>query len=472
MSRTKFYALVLAGINAALSSLSLLAVDNYDFVTAIAISSIALFAIVCLIESDNILFLARTFILGFIGYFPMIVKILYGQDALFSGYEKSTQEFDIATIMYVTTSFALFSSQIGFAAARYKRQPNGRASKALVWPPAIRSSDTEYWYVASVAGVLLAVVSAYFFITGYGPSILVAGYGAPERLDKGIPVGIANVLGAIGIFSLFIAGLKGYLYRWKLIFLLVSGVFIIYSQLLMGLRQDAMSVLFGLVVLFGVVSRREIGLKLGYLPLIVISYIFFEGWGIARTALAAGIPFTDIVSAAFTSIDDSGVIRLGTVSPIATTFSNTVFMIENQMINLSLGKSYLEWLLRIPPEAVYPGRPADYALMFEEYDLSAGGGFFELAEVYMNFGIAGALIIPGFVSFLMGRAYYYAMNRQTMLGYFLLFSFLTIFFRGTWYQTFAFFKAFLVCMLAYVIYVFVVQMLRAFSGRVFREHVP
>jgi hypothetical protein len=95
--------------------------------------------------------------------------------------------------------------------------------------------------------------------------------------------------------------------------------------------------------------------------------------------------------------------------------------------------------------------------MFQEYGLLSGGGFFELAEVYMNFGLLGALVIPGIVSFLMAKSYYHAFYRQSMLSYFLLFSFLTIFLRGTWYQTFAFFRAFLVCMLLYVTYIFIDQ---------------
>jgi hypothetical protein len=148
---------------------------------------------------------------------------------------------------------------------------------------------------------------------------------------------------------------------------------------------------------------------------------------------------------------------MGTISPIATTFSNTVWLIENNILSYSFGQSYWEWILRIPPEVLYPDRPVDYAWMFQEYGLLSGGGFFELAEVYMNFGLLGALVIPGIVSFLMAKSYYHAFYRQSMLSYFLLFSFLTIFLRGTWYQTFAFFRAFLVCMLLYVTYIFIDQ---------------
>jgi hypothetical protein len=153
-------------------------------------------------------------------------------------------------------------------------------------------------------------------------------------------------------------------------------------------------------------------------------------------------------------------VRFGTVSPIATTFSNTVWLVDNDVIGLTWGKSYLEWLLRIPPEIIFPNRPRDYAWMFSDYDLFAGGGFFELAEVYMNFGASGALVIPGIISFLLAKAYHNAKQRQTVLSYFLLFSFLAIFFRGTWYQTFAFFRAFLVCIILYCIYLGAVQTVR------------
>jgi hypothetical protein len=192
----------------------------------------------------------------------------------------------------------------------------------------------------------------------------------------------------------------------------------------------------------------------------VLGYVFFEAWGVARSVLSAGIPFSSIIELAFTQVNASDAVRLGTISPIATTFSNTVFMVDHGVIDYSFGKSYLEWFLRIPPEALYPDRPKDYALMFESYGFLAGGGFFELAEAYMNFGLFGALLVPGIVSFAMAKTYYYARVRQTSLSYFLLFAFLAVFLRGTWYQTFAFFRAFLVCVILYFVYAFIVQALR------------
>jgi hypothetical protein len=448
---------MLAAANAAVSGLALLSPDDYSLIRALAVFSLLIFALLCFVQRGNILFLARTFILGFIGYFPLIVKILFGEDALFSGFERATQGFDIAVIMYVTTSCALLSNEIGFALARLDDARRSRvgADAGVAGTPAI------YWWIAGMIGVVLALFSAYMFIRGYGKSILVAEYGSANRGGKGLPFGSVGILGSVGLFSLYVAGAKGYIRHWKLVFFAVFVVFVGYSQLLMGVRQDAMSVLFGLCVIYGVVQRRELGLKMSYLPAVLIAYAFFEAWGVARTALAAGISFVSIVEVAFTSVGASDAIRLGTISPIATTFANTVYLVQHNAIDLAFGRSYGEWLLRIPPEILYPNRPKDYAWLFEQYGLFAGGGFFELAEVYMNFGIAGGLLVPGIVSFIMGKTYYIALRRQTMLSYFMLFAFLAIFLRGTWYQTFAFFRSVLVCLCLYFAYVLLARWLQA-----------
>jgi hypothetical protein len=461
-SEKKYFAIIFALSNALISSFALLVNESYVAVQILSIFSFLLFAIICFLESSNLLFLARTFILGLIGYFPMIIKVMVGRDALFSGFEGTTQGFDIVLLMYVITSYALLSNQIGLALAKKRNLVYSNANLApIALSPEKGRQIRPYWWIAGLIGFMLAIYASYMYIRGYGIPVVFVGYSDPERGGAGLPYGSICVLGGVGIFSLFVSGSKGYIKSWKIILFITSFIYIVYSQILMGVRQDAMSTLFGLLILYGVVNRREIGLKLSYIPIIVVSYIFFEVWGVVRTLFAEGIPITSIVTSAFLNIGGAtDAVRMGTISPIATTFSNTVWMIENNIIGYSLGQSYWEWILRIPPEALYPNRPVDYAWLFSEYGLSAGGGFFELAEVYMNFGLLGALIVPGIVSFLIAKSYYYAFYRQSMFSYFLLFSFLTIFLRGTWYQTFAFFRAFLVCMLLYFTYIFIVQILR------------
>jgi hypothetical protein len=142
-------------------------------------------------------------------------------------------------------------------------------------------------------------------------------------------------------------------------------------------------------------------------------------------------------------------IAFGTVSPISTTFANTVWLVDNGKLELALGRSYWEFILRTPPEFLYPDRPKDYAWLFEEFGLLAGGGFFELGEAYMNFGLLGTLVAPGVLSFLMAKTFYNVIARQTVLSYFLLFTFLGVFLRGTWYQTFAFYRGFWTAIILY-----------------------
>lgn len=444
-------ATLVALANAAMSSLALLVLSDIDTIRILVFISLAALMFLCLHERRNLLFLARTFILGAIGYFPIVVKMWRGPDALFSAYEPSTQAFEITVIMYVAASFALLSSHVGFDFARRHRPTSSSLPSDA---PA-----SSYWKLAALLGVCMAVFSSVMFVRGYGESVLSAGYGA-ERGGKGLPFGSVGILGSMGMFALYVAGLKGQVPHWKLLVAAVGALFIIYSQLLMGVRQDAMSTLFGLVILYGVVQGRELQLRVSYLPVMAVGYIFFEVWGFAREALADGVPISSFITLTFAAVGSGEAVKLGTISPIATTFSNTVFLVQQGVIEHSLGRSYWEWLLRIPPEALYPDRPKDYALMFEDLGLMSGGGFFELAEVYMNFGLLGALVIPGIISYVLGRVFYFVLRQQTMLSYFVLFAFLAVFLRGTWYQTFAFFRAEMVCLIAYFVCVALVQFLK------------
>lgn len=434
--------------------------NDYQSIRPIALLSISFLGLLCWLEMPNILFLVRTLFLGFIGYFPMIIKVFLGKDALFSGYEESTQGFNIVVLMYVATSFALLSNQVGLALAKKKNVYLANYNISIARSERKKQKQLSYWGIAGLVGFSLTMFSSYMFIRAYGNTILTSSYASADQGGEGVTLGSICVLGSVGIFSILVAGIKGYMKNWKIIIIIACITYIIYSQLLRGLRQDAMTTIFGIIILYGVTNRKEIGLKFSYIPIILITYIFFEFWGFARFALSQGLSITSIATNALTTTGSSLAFKSMTISPIATTFSNTVWLIDKNIISFSLGKSYLEWILRIPPEALFSNRPIDYAWMFQEYGLLAGGGFFELAEVYMNFGLLGSLIIPGIISFLIAKSYYYAFYRQSMLSYFLLFSFLTIFIRATWYQTFAFFRAFTVCISLYFTYVFIVQILR------------
>ncbi|HYA47927.1 MAG TPA: hypothetical protein VEF92_10290, partial [Burkholderiales bacterium] len=68
------------------------------------------------------------------------------------------------------------------------------------------------------------------------------------------------------------------------------------------------------------------------------------------------------------------------------------------------------------------------------------GGFFELAEAYLNFGLLGCLAVPFAISFLMGICYRKALA-GSLFWFMILGAVLAVFFRGAWYQTFSYYKA-------------------------------
>jgi hypothetical protein len=424
--------------NATIAIFCLFFKDNFTILKILALFSISLFLFLCFLFKYNIFFFARTFILGLIGYFPILIKILYGRDFLFSSYEPSTQGLDIVLIMYLTTSFALLSNSMGIVLGTSKIISINNASLF-----------TGYWKIGYYLSIPIVIITAYLFTKSFGESILVSGYGSSE-LKQDASFGSINSFGISALYIIFIAGLKGYVEKWKIFFCILFFYFVVYAQLLHGGRQDAMTPIFGLFVIAGIVNQKEIKLNLKYAPILFFVYLFFEAWGLLRANIK-DFSFSFFIELLPSMFNNTDVIRFGTVSPISTTFANTVWLIENKYINYSYGFSYFEYLLRTPPEFLYPNRPIDYAWIFDKYDLKTGGGFFELAEVYMNFGIIGALFIPGFISYLMAKTYYYAINRQSLFSYCLLFSFLSIFLRGSWYQTFAFYRAFLVGIFLYSI---------------------
>lgn len=439
--------IVISFINLILATTAYVNINDFSIVKILSIFSIFLFLILCLLEKKNILFFARTFILGLIGYFPILIKILLGENALFSSYETTTQGIRIVILMYVITSYALFSNTIGLVLGSLNRSLTTLHSKNI-------ESREKYWFLAYIISIPLVIITAYLFTKSFGENIFVSGYGSSD-LATDTKLGSINSIGITALYLVFIAGLKFQFKYWKIIFILLVLYFIIYSQLLHGGRQDAMTPLFGLVIIWGLTKKKTIKLKLSILPLVIIAYIFFEAWGLLRANIQDFNLsfFVNIIPNMF----NGDIVRFGTVSPISTTFANTVWLVDSKTIDLSIGKSYFEYILRTPPEFLYPNRPIDYSWIFEKYNLQTGGGFYELGEVYMNFGLIGALFVPGVISFYIAKSFQLAYKKQTIFSYLMLSSFLSVFLRGTWYQTFAFYRGFLVCLTFYFIIVVLTQ---------------
>lgn len=153
------------------------------------------------------------------------------------------------------------------------------------------------------------------------------------------------------------------------------------------------------------------------------------------------------------------------ISPTATTLANVIHLIQSGTLDFYYGKSYLEFIPRTPPQLLYPGRPVDLSWMFPDYGLSAAGGIFELAEGYLNFGLFGAFFIPLIIAFLISRTYWQAFYNQSLWRYFLLFSFLPIWMRGVFNQTFAYYKAFVTSIILYFLFMAITQLIGARLGK-------
>lgn len=442
--KSKYFRVILSFLNSVLASLLFFNEINFAYVKVISIISFLFFIALCYLERGNILFFARTVILGLIGYFPIFFKCLFGQDALFSPYEPSTQTLRVVVLMYIFTSYSLFGNAIGLTLG----QSN--------FHTADKNSKYPKWTIAFYISIPIVIVAAYLYTLHFGDTIFVASYASSEKMQPSL-IGSLNSFGISSLYIIFLAGLKYNYKYWKFIFIFSFCYFVIYATILHGGRQDAITPILGLFILYNLNKGQILRINLVMLPLIFVLLIFFEAWGTLRGSI--GDFSLDLFVNLIPEMFSGDAARFGTVSPLATTFSNCVWLIDSGTLDLFYGKTYFEYILRTPPEFIFPSRPVDYSLLFEKYDLQTVGGFYELGEAYINFGFIGALLVPGTISFLLSKSYYYVLKTQSLIAYFFLFSFLCCFLRGTCYQTFAFYKAFLVCMVLYLFIMLVESLL-------------
>lgn len=419
--------------------------QDFQPIRLIVLVSFAIFLILLWNKFDNILFLARTLFLGGIGYFPMLVKVINGPDVLFSGYEKSTQEFNIVILMYTATSLAVLGNEVGLYLGGRQKHIVSRYNHAY---------ENYFWRIIFLFSIPILLWASFQAIRAGGQSVFVEVYASDT---KELVLGNTIAIGVICLLAMWVALLKFHKKYDLLIFISLAIFFLVYALFIRGSRQDVLTPLLGMVVCYSLVKGQPYKITLKSSFIILLVYIVFEIWGFARQVMAStGIDLTYFIDIVIShSTDSSDAIQFGTVSPIATTFSNMIWLIEGGTLDMAWGKSYWEFILRTPPAFIYPDRPTDYAWIFQEYNLLAGGGFFELAEAYMNLGLVGALLFPTIISFLLSKSFFNALQKQTVLSYFLLFSFLGVFFRGTWYQTFAFYKSFLTALILFSIFWFI-----------------
>ena len=415
--------------------------------------SVVLVAILVAIKKGNILFLARTLFIFVIGYYPLFIKTI-DRNALFSGWEPRTQDFGIAVTMYTMTSLALLGNEIGLYLG---------SRKLLGSEIRQQKHEGPCWKMAFFFFLPILALVTYVVIISRGPSLLSLPYTYYERT---VYLGNIQAIGVISLLAMTVAVVKARIPQGKCVLTGSAVLFLGWALFLKGSRQDVMSAILGMYVCYciGTVRRPAVTVRVGLVILLIVAV--GELWGVVRFSLCDdGINVRQAAQSWVAKVSDRHVHSWGTVSPICTTFANTIHLVDTGQLDYMYGKSYWEFILRTPPAFIYPNRPRDYAWMFGDYGLQAAGGIYPLAEAYMNFGVFGALFVPAIVSYLSSRCYYGALLKQSMCSYFLLYSFAAMFLRGTWYQTFAFYKTGLTALILFFGFWIVYSVLAGVSRR-------
>jgi hypothetical protein len=237
--------------------------------------------------------------------------------------------------------------------------------------------------------------------------------------------------------------------RERVAFLLVALYALVNCMLLHGMRMEVFAV--GIAMYAGYHVKH--GLRVRPVRLAfsaALLYLVSQVIGALRTIAGTGIRISDAVMVGIRVVNSESAdldFTFGTFSGIAATFYNTVGLCDDGFLLFRLGGSYLDFIPRTLPELLYPDRPTDLAWIFADSGLTSGGGIFELAEAYLNFGVIGCIVVPLVITWLIARLSLHAERDRhftAMMAYLVVVS---LFFRGIWYQTFALYKTMLTWLL-------------------------
>lgn len=427
----------------------ILYVGNFDtfWIAVIYAVSVVLMSLVILSSFGNIILASRLFLLYIVGAYPLAIK-LWDDHLYFSVFEFNTQTLQVAVIMYALTLIAVPACCIGW----HVGERAGRCAPAV--SPRHSAPDLPYHQRVFYLCAICALLSGYLIVSSSTGTIFDSQYGSGT---EGAPIlGSASAIGGIALSVMFYCTLILRKKVFSFVILIVAFYLLIWCQILRGLRQDVVGVVFSCVVLYLLIEAKDMSIKLKYILCVLPFMLLLELWGLIRTGLSqfmAGEIDTDelfnmgLGNAAVMS----DVVYSGTLGPIATTFSNIVYLMREGAIDVIYGQGYFDYILRTPPEFVYPGRPKDYATMFPDYGLTSGGGFFELAEAYLNFGLLGTFFVPLLITAFIAYFYSTVKWNRGIFYVFALSSILCVWLRGSWYQTFAFYKSFISAALLFLL---------------------
>jgi len=296
----------------------------------------------------------------------------------------------------------------------------------------------------------IVIYVGYVVVRGYGASIFAQQYAQCTTCEP-IPLGVTQGIGIISLLSMYVASYKVKIRFSKVILICAAVYLLLWAMFFRGLRQDVVSALIGFAVCYGLVRGAPFKVRGVHIAPIAMLVAVVEIMGYVRRSIAVkGFDFPDMLRSLLHVANDDH--HIGAISPLVTTFANIVYMVKNGVVEYLYGITYAQFIPRSPPAFLYPSRPTDYAWIFPEYGYLAIGGIYELAEAYLNAGLLGVFVFPAILSYLIGLSFYNAINKQTVFSYFIIFSVVALFIRGSFYQVFAFYKLLLTGLILYMIF--------------------
>jgi hypothetical protein len=437
--------LFLLGINA-LISFAYFFRDEYEVFAFWYLYSLALFGITLLLNSVNLIYFIRNTFLGSVGYLAMAVKVI-DPNALFGHHMKMSQTVEIVCVMFLLTNIAIFSSQMGFSLFKIKY-----------------FNTTRINYVKNPK-LLMQIVIVLLLLLGFYVNYM-AGNIILFDIRQGkspMPIGTMGIIANILFFSSIML-----FYKRKHLFAKVdrmSLVLIIFSALMLfvmgnflrGERLDALNGVIGFYFLWLVYNNKKP--KIQIRSALFLTFLFLLMQLIGNNRSSAVLSFVNLIINM--RRPDGIMLFQGTINDIATTFSGTIYLLKERHVEFLLGKGYFDYILRTPPEFLFPDRPKSLAFIFRDAGFTMGGGFFELAEAYMNFGIFGVVFMPFIISVLISYALKkFFSDRYSLKSSILLFAIMACLIRGFLYQSFVMYKSIVTAVIILLILSFLLKIVR------------
>ena len=398
----------------------------------------AVFIFLIYSHRNNLVILARVSFLGVVGYMATFIRLFY-PETFFASHMRATQTLDVVMYMFLATALALTGNEIAVLLLEDRERPAVPGNP----PTTLGRSFPIAALIAVIAGTLFSLQlgpQVFFHGKSFGREKILAEFNrkppsptialAPqavshERHREPVPteategkhhvdvpkgsnkrvIALGQVLDKALLFQnwnatanicLFFMLSLAYGHPGKLrrnTFILCAIYVYGFCEFLHGGRIDAVSGFFGLYVIYKMLSRQSEGVNALSVVGFGLLFIFVQLWGAFRS-----IPISDITAATIwadgkrllTPRNSLGIpFYQGTVNDLMATFSGTVYLLKYHRMTYLWGHSYLDYLARTPPRFLYPARPEDLAWIFPKYGFTSGGGFYELAEAYYNFGFLG-----------------------------------------------------------------------------------